>query len=63
LPTAMANGNNVGPTITATPFGGEQARSAGGVVAGLNPRGWVAREHRQFGPLGGLIGPLRGLLG
>lgn len=52
---AMANANQLVPTITATPLGGERARSSG--VAGLNPQGWAGvTSVPLLGPSGGLLG-------
>jgi hypothetical protein len=52
--TAMATGNQSVPTTTATPFGGERARSPG--VTGLTPPGVGVTAIPLRGPLGGLLG-------
>jgi hypothetical protein len=52
---AMANANQLVSAITATPLGGERARSSG--VAGLNPHGWAGvTSIPLLGPSGGLLG-------
>lgn len=52
---ATADATQLMPTITATPFGGERARSSG--EAGLNPHGWAGvTSIPLLGPSGGLLG-------
>ena len=55
---AAGNGNGVvNPAPTSTV--GERTAYWGPV----NPHGWVARDMRQFGPFGVLLGPVRGFFG